>query len=187
MLLAMIVLTALGTLSTLTVVSVEGGMSATNNDRFHSIAVYAAESGGAAAINWLRGQSSWTPYVSASNGTIQSPTGILGNNAVVGATGNPFSTDQQAWYRVEILNNRNDSGYATGADNDRRVIIRATGHGPNAALAVIEWEVAATGGGTNAVPCEAYAQKNNSEEGGGAADCLGTISNSDTATTRPGG
>jgi hypothetical protein len=42
----MIVLSALGTLSALTVVSVEGGLAMTGNDRFHAIAVYAADFNG---------------------------------------------------------------------------------------------------------------------------------------------
>ena len=50
----MIVLSALGALSSLTVVSVKGGIATTGADRFHSIAMYAAESGGAAAMDYLR-------------------------------------------------------------------------------------------------------------------------------------
>jgi len=52
--LAMIVLTALGALGALTVVSVQGGIASASSDRFHAIAVYAAESGGAAAMDFLR-------------------------------------------------------------------------------------------------------------------------------------
>lgn len=187
LILAMIVLTALGSLSALTVVSVQGDLSTTSNDHFHAIAVYAAESGGAVAMDWLRTQSSWTPLISANNATIQAPASITGNNVAVGGTGNPFSTDQQAWYKVEIYNNKNDPGYATGQDIDKRIILHVTGHGPNGSTAVLEWEVAAGPGGSNGTPCNAYAQRNNSEEGGGAADCVGTIQSGTTATMRPGG
>ena len=189
--LAMIVLTALGTLSSLTVVSVQGGLATTSNDRFHSIATYAAESGGAAGMEFLRANvnpgSGWASYLSASNATIQAPSGIVGNNIYPGVAGNPFSTDQQAWYRVEIVNNRNDTGYATGADVDKRVILRVTGHGPGGAIAQLEWEVTAGAVGMSGTPCNTYAQRNISENGGGAADCLGTISNTDVGTMRPGG
>jgi len=67
---------------------------------------------------------------------------LPGNNQVDGTTGNLFSADISGWYSVQILNNRNDSGYATGADNDKRVIIRSTGYGPTA-RGVIEWDITA--------------------------------------------
>ena len=53
--LAMIVLTALGTLSMLTLMSVRSGMQTSSGDRFRSTALYAAESGAAAAMDYLRG------------------------------------------------------------------------------------------------------------------------------------
>ncbi len=191
MVLAMIVLTALGTISGLTAISVQGGLATTTNDRFHGIATYAAESGGAAGMEFLRTNVTpgvgWASYISANNTTIQAPAGITGNNVLPGVSGNPFSADQQAWYLVEILNDRSDTGYATGADANKRVILRVTGHGPGGSLAQLEWEVAAGTIGTGAAPCNTYAQRNISENGGGAADCLGTISNTDVGTMRPGG
>lgn len=190
MLLAMIVLSALGTLSALTVVSVEGGIATTGSDRFHAIAVYAAESGGAAAMDFLRRTVSpttgWTAYVSAKNANPSQP-GLAGNNQAVGATGNLFSADIQGWYSVQILNNRNDSGYATGADNDKRVIIRSTGYGPNGAVAVVEWDITAQNVTGMGRPCSVYAQRGEAEDDSGRNDCLGTINTSDTATFRPGG
>jgi hypothetical protein len=190
MLLALIVLGALGTLSALTVVSVQGGLATAGNDRYHAIAVYAAESGGAAAMDFLRSTISqstgWTSYVSASNASPKQPT-FPGNNKAVGATGNLFSVDTLAWYSVQILNNRTDSGFVAGTDNDKRVVIRATGYGPNGAVAVIEWDIS----GANALgmgrPCSVYAQKNESEDDSGRNDCLGVINTGDTATFRPGG
>ncbi len=188
MVLAMIVLTALATLSSLTVVSVQGGMATTTNDRFHSIAVYAAESGGAVAMDYLRANvgptTGWTAYVSANNASPPQPA-IPGNNASVGTSGNLFSNDMQGWYSISILNNRSDSGLAAGTDTDKRVIIRSTGYGPNGAVAVIEWEVTAGIAPTD-TPCNEYAQMTMSENGGGNNPCLGTITNT-TATMRPGG
>jgi hypothetical protein len=190
LMLAMIVLGALGVLSALTVVSVQSGISTVGNDRFHTIAVYAAESGGAAAMDFLRKNvnltTGWKTYVSPSNASPQQPN-LPGNNQQNGAAGNLFSSDIMGWYSVTILNNRGDTGFATGDDNDKRVVIRSTGYGPNGAVAVIEWEITAqniTGLGR---PCSVYAQRNESEDDSGRNDCLGTLNTGDTATFRPGG
>ncbi|HEX3760181.1 MAG TPA: pilus assembly PilX N-terminal domain-containing protein [Kofleriaceae bacterium] len=188
--LAMIVLAALGTLSALTVVSVQGGLATTGNDRFHAIAVYAAESGGAAAMDFLRKNvnlsTGWTSYVSPGNASPPQPN-LPGNNVGSGVAGNLFSSDMLGWYSVQILNNRDDTGFATGADNDKRVIIHVTGYGPNGAVAVIEWQISAQSVTGLGRPCSVYAQRNESEDDSGRNDCLGLINTSDTATFRPGG
>lgn len=188
--LAMIVLAALATLSSLTVVSVQSGIATTGNDRFHTIAIYAAESGGSAAMDFLRknvnSSTGWKSYVSASNANPPQPN-LPGNNQALGAGGNLFSTDMQGWYSVQIYNNINDTGFATGDDNDKRVVIHSTGYGPNGAIAVVEWEISAlsiTGLGR---PCSVYSQRNESEDDSGRNDCLGVINTADTATFRPGG
>jgi hypothetical protein len=186
----MIVLAALGTLSALTVVSVQGGIATVGNDRFHAIAVYSAESGAAAAMDFLRTNinlaTGWKSYISPSNASPPQPN-LPGNNQDVGAAGNLFTSDIQGWYSVQILNNRGDTGFATGDDNDKRVVIRSTGYGPNGAVAVIEWEItgqSVTGLGR---PCSVYAQRDESEDGSGRNDCLGVLNTGDTATFRPGG
>jgi hypothetical protein len=188
--LAMVVLAALGTLSSLTVVSVQGGLATMGNDRFHAIAVYAAESGGAAAMDFLRANvnlaTGWKNYISPSNASPPQPN-LPGNNQAGGAAGNLFSADIQGWYSVQILNNRSDSGYTTGDDNDKRVVIRSTGYGPNGAVAVIEWEITAQNVTGMGRPCSVYAQRNESEDDSGRNDCLGTLNTGDTATFRPGG
>ena len=188
MLLAMVVLTGLATISALTVVSVEGGFKTTANDRFHSIAVYAAESGGAAAMEYLRANVSptqgWKAFISASNATLVPLPAIYGNNVLPGVTGNPFSTDVRAWYHIDILNDRADPGYATGFDSNLRVIIRATGHGPNGALAILEWDVA-SGTDSTQRPCTGYAQENLSEDNSGTNECLKNIQADVTATYTP--
>ena len=72
--LSTIVMSALGTLAVLTVVNVQGGMQSNSTDRFHQIAVYAAESGGAAGMEYLRANmdatTGWASLISASNTTI---------------------------------------------------------------------------------------------------------------------
>ncbi|MGN6108006.1 MAG: hypothetical protein ACTHU0_23055 [Kofleriaceae bacterium] len=190
MLLALIVLTALGTLSGLTVVSVQGGIATTGNDRFHAMAVYAAESGGAVALDHLRKQinltSGWTALVTPNNDNPVSPN-MPGNNVRPGQPGNLFNDDMQGWYSVQILNNRSDPKFAVGEDDDDRVIIRSTGYGPNGAIAVIEWEISGSNVTGLGRPCPGYGQKGMSEDGAGRNDCLGTINTADTATLRPGG
>ena len=193
MLLAMIVLTALATLSALTVVSVQGGIATSSNDRFHTIAQYAAESGGAAAMDYLRKNvdptKGWGAFVTYKNQSPRSDLPIPGNNAAPGAAGNMFSPDMQASYTITILNNPSDAGFALtpAEDKDKRVIIRATGYGPNGSLAVIEWEISANGITGIAVPCDVYAQKGQSDEGAGRNDCLGTIDTAQGSAFRPGG
>jgi hypothetical protein len=190
MILAMIVLAALGTLSSLTVVTVQGGIATAGNDRFHLIAVYAAESGGAAAMDFLRKNinltTGWKIYVSANNAIPPQPS-LPGNNQGVGTVGNVFAADMPGWYSVQILNNRTDSGFATANDNDKRVVIRSTGYGPNGAVAVVEWEITASNATGLGRPCSVYSQKNESEDGSGRNDCLGVLNTGDTATFRPGG
>jgi len=190
MLLCMIVLTALATLSGLTVVSVQGGLASAGNDRFHSIAVYAAESGGAVATDFLRKNinlaTGWTAFVSPSNASPVSPN-LPGNNVPWGQPGNLFSVDIQGWYSVQILNNRNDAKYALGQDGDARVIIRSTGYGPNGAIAIVEWEISGSNVTGLGRPCPGYGQKSMSEDGAGRNDCLGVINTGDTWTFRPGG
>ena len=53
--LALIVLSALATLGELTILSVRGGIATTAGDRFHTMSLYAAESGAATAMDFLRG------------------------------------------------------------------------------------------------------------------------------------
>lgn len=188
--LAMIVLAALGTLSSLTVVTVKGGLATAGNYRYHSVAVYAAESGGAAAMDFLRTNvnlaTGWKAYVSPKNANPPQPN-LPGNNHDVGTPGNPFSSDMPGWYSVQILNNHSDPGFATGDDSDKRVVIRSTGYGPNGAVAVVEWEITAQNVTGMGRPCSVYSQRNESEDDSGRNDCLGQINTADTATFRPGG
>ncbi|MEJ7601829.1 MAG: hypothetical protein WKG01_28280 [Kofleriaceae bacterium] len=190
MLLAMIVLTALATLSSLTVVSVQGGIATTSNDRFHNIAIYAAESGGAVAMDFLRrminSTTGWTAYISASNTNPPQPN-MPGNNIQYGQPGTLMSADQQGWYSISILNNRSDPGFVGGTDTDKRVVIRVTGYGPNGSVAILEWDVTAANVTGVGRPCPSYAQRGMSEDGAGRNDCLGAINTGDTATFRPGG
>lgn len=190
MLVSMVALLSLLSLGSLTVLAVRGGQSAAGHDRFTSIARYSAESGIAAGMEFLRVNlepgEMWSAQVSPYNETILMPAEILGNGIQPGEDGNPLSSDMNAWYEVEILNNENDPQYAAGIDSDGRVRLRARGHGPNGTVAVIEMEVALSGALASAeVPCPSYAQKNITAHGTGHNPCLGTIESTNVATFKP--
>ena len=195
LLVALIALTGLISLAGITVLSVQGGIATSAADRFNSIALYSAESGAAAGMDYLRknivisgGYGRFpTTFISASNASPPQLTDIPGNNKLPGDPANLFAPQLQAWYTVEILNNRGDSGYATGVDNDGILIIRSTGHGPDGATAQIEWEINGNGSSSANTPCPSYAQKDMAENGAGANDCLSTVNATSTATYRPGG
>lgn len=143
--LLMIVFVGLAAIAGLTAISVQGGAATSNHDRFTATARYAAESGGAAAMVYLRANldptTGFSALVTPGNTAPVSPAGIAGNNVAAGATGNLMSSDIATWYSVSILNNRSDPGFAGGHDHDTVVIIRSTGNAPNGAVAIIEWEV----------------------------------------------
>lgn len=188
MVLALVVLTTMGTLAVLSLHSVRGGQRTVANDRFRTIAMYAAESGAAAGMEFLRTSldpvAGFGALVSPANTAPQTPAGIRGNERPPGDAANPFSNDVSAWYAVEILNNRGDAGFAAGTDQDKRVVLRSTGRGPDGAVAIIEWDVQAAGAAL-ARPCAAYAQKGQGDDNAGRNDCLGAIDSSQTATFTP--
>jgi hypothetical protein len=151
LLLALIVMSALAALGSLTVVSTQSSLKTTTNDRAQAIALYAAESGAAVAMDFLHRnfhhdpvaptKPGWGDYIVANNANVASvPTALIPTNGK-GPGQNPFGVDQQASYDIQLYNNRSDPGYATGDDLDGRLIIRSTGHGPQGSLAILEWEV----------------------------------------------
>jgi hypothetical protein len=184
-LVAMLVLVALVSLGGLTTLSVQGGLASSGHDRFRAIALYAAESGAAMGMDYLRRRvestGGWSAFVNANNSPIESPVDLPGNNVQPGQAGNPLSPELKAWYQVEIRNNVNDPGFAGGTDDDNQVILRVTGYGPNGTMAQIEWDVRA--GGTIGLgrPCPTYAQGNIDADGAGLNECMGSISNTVSA------
>jgi hypothetical protein len=151
MVVMMIVMVALGTIAGLTVISVQGGAATTNAQRFSSMALYAAESGAAAAMQYLKSnvhradaaQPYFSDLVNKNNDPPNAPAEIPGNNILPGVAGNLLSNDQQGWYEVALLNNPNDRNFSadTQRDFDGIIRIQVTGHGPNGAMKKIEWEV----------------------------------------------
>lgn len=164
LLIALIVMSALATLGSLTVVSVQSSLKTSTNDRAQAIAMYAAESGAAVAMDYLRTRwsqdfkdgwkppipvptaSPWSNYVAPPGFFLA--TAIPGNNVPPEDPSSLFTKDQNASFQIQLLNNRDDPGYTAPFDlgnrindQDGRIIIRSTGHGPQGSLAIIEWEV----------------------------------------------
>ena len=69
--------------------SVQGGIATTGNDRFHAIAQYAAESGGASAMDFMRKNYNhttfWSAYVEPNN--VNNPT-VADFGRITSLTGN---------------------------------------------------------------------------------------------------
>lgn len=125
MVLALIILTALGTLGTITVISVQSSLKASTNDRSQAIALYAAESGAAIAIDYLRNHfdgatadlplntppwdrpKAWSAFVTQQNANPQS-IDAFEPTAGPTPTAKPFDDDIVAWYTTKILNNKDD-------------------------------------------------------------------------------
>lgn len=165
LLLALIVMSALATLGSLTVVSMQSSIQMSTNDRAQTIAMYAAESGAAVAMDFLRkhfdasgptspfgAATSWSAYCTPNNELplFDMSTVIGSSDAKPGSTDanhpNLFDPKLNAWFHIDILNNRDDQAYTnTNCDNDGILIIRSTGHGPQGSLAIIEWTVQRVG------------------------------------------
>lgn len=147
--LTLIAITALLGLGALTVLSVQTEIQSGGQSRFSQAALYAAESGTSAAMDFLRSNCTtsesthrfFSAWVEPSNASPQQPEEIIGNNKRPGEEGNPFTADLDLWYTVEILNNRNDTGFAAGDDDDAVVILRSTGRGPDQTVAIVELEI----------------------------------------------
>ncbi len=168
----------------------QSDLSGTAHDRFQTVALHAAEAGVAAAMDALRGQHDpndhWTTLVTPENHDVELCDTIAGNGVQPGEEGNMFSADRQSWYEVEIQNNVSDPGFATGEDDDSRVVIRSTGHGPNRARVILEVEVS----GRNLLVdqnqmCAGYGQRGLDADGSGRDDCMGVVDSGSTATFRP--
>lgn len=184
LLVVLVALSAMIALGGLAVLSVRGQTRAGGFDRFQTLALYGAESGIAAGMQFLRENrdvdGTWTSFVVADNDGAAPELGITGNTIGHGQPGNPFSTDTPVWYEVVILNNIDDPGLEAGLDTDAVVVLRATGHGPGGALAVVEAEFQPGPG--PATPCNSYAQENQNELGSAFNPCLSAIDATQTAS-----
>ena len=143
MIVVMVTLVALLGISAITILSIRSDTISAGQGRFDQAALYAAESGAYASVEYLRTRCVKPPtgfgaFVSASNSSPQSPADIPGNGKRPGVTGNPFDQASQQWYEITLYNNIDDSGFVAGNDADQTLVVRATGHGPNQSTAIIE-------------------------------------------------
>ncbi len=184
---ALVAVTALLGIGMVTMLTVRSDTAASGADRFQQVALYAAESGAAAGMEFVRDKSDATTkfsaYVEPNNVSPQSPTGVLGNAVQPGETHNPFTDSPNTWYQVTILNNPEDSGFAAGNDTDGTIILRSTGHGPNQTQVTIEMIVRlGTGAADPGSVCRTdYAQGFDNSSNSNTAGCSAAIS---TATLR---
>src|SRR6266540_3745115 len=84
LLVAMVALTAMLGIGALAMLSVQSGVKTAGNDRFQTIALYSAESGAWAGLDFLRDNCDTTnlfsAFVPSAAGVAQMPAGIYGNN-----------------------------------------------------------------------------------------------------------
>ncbi len=138
----LVILSALLMAATITILKVDRGSKASSQARFGSVALFAAESGVSAGMEFVR--ANYHPVlhfgalISPSNATIQSPLGIPGNMLPFLDPGSLFSGNIKMRYEVSLLNNRSDSGFASGADADSILILRSVGYGPGTSMVVLE-------------------------------------------------
>ena len=167
---AMVSIVGLMTLGSLSVLAVQSSFAATSHHRFRAVALYAAESGLSAGkvalVNNYSASEFWSNHVAAPNGVAPVPLQIYGNEIKEGEVGNVFNSPN-TWYSVTVENNKNDPGYELGLDQDRRVILRSEGHGPNGTTVIVEAEVGPGQPIGKEVPCPAYAQQNINASGSG--------------------
>jgi len=135
----------------ITLLSVQSELRSSGSSRVEQTALYAAESGVAAGMDYLRVNCKdngdfFSDLVEPSNVNPASPAhpSLYGNNRRPNTGGNPFDADTENWYQVTILNNRADPGYDVGNDVDGDVLLHVIGYGPNGTQATLEVEVRAT-------------------------------------------
>jgi Tfp pilus assembly protein PilX len=190
MVVAMVSLVGLIGVGGVALLATQSDLSGTAHDRFQTVALHAAEAGVAAAMDALRTQhddsSHWSALVEPENQDVELCDTIAGNGVPPGEEGYLFSPDRNAWYEVHIQNNVSDPGFAAGDDDDARVVIRSTGHGPNQARVILEVEVS----GRNLMVdpnqmCAGYGQRGLDADGSGRDDCMGVVDSGSTTTFRP--
>lgn len=174
-----------------TLLSMQSEMVSAGQSRFQTQALYAAESGVSAGIDYLSnswgGDFKFSASISANNAAPPVPTQLLGNGIRPGQTGNLFSAGTDLWYEVAIYNNVNDTGFATGIDDDGVVILRSTGHGPDNTTAVIEVQVY-NGAGMSNWCAQEFAQRNLTSRNDARAMCGEQVdATAVTRTITPGG
>lgn len=186
--LTLIAITALLGLGALTVLSVRTELVSAGQSRFSQAALYAAESGANAGMEYLRtactASALFSEIVNPNNVDALKPEEIIGNGKRPGETGNAFDPDNSTWYDVTVLNNLNDPSLAAGDDSDGDVVLRVTGYGPDQTVAVIEVEVK-NQECIQAFCAASYAQRGLSATNEANAACSATVDISNLRTVAP--
>jgi len=193
--LTLITIAALLGLGAITVLTVQSELGSSGQSRRTQQALYAAESGAAAGMDFLR--TSCSPYeafsalVTPGNSAPLEPEGIYGNHdSTTTDPENFFYANggvEDVWYSVAILNNRTDAGFADGTDQDFTVIIRSTGHGPDGTVVTIDVEVFAAAC-KESFCAQDFAQRNITARNDANAVCSTRVEPSaGTRTIVPGG
>jgi hypothetical protein len=190
MVVSMVSLVGLIGVGGIALLAAQGGLSGTAHDRFQSVALHAAEAGVAVAMDALRTNHDpadhWSSRVTPENTDVAPWADLPGNGARPGDGENLFSSDRNAWYEVEIKNNLSDPGFTTGQDDDARVVIRSTGHGPDGARVILEVEISGQSLMSGAsLMCAGYGQRGLDADGAGRDDCMGVVDSGSTVTFRP--
>ncbi|MBL4636482.1 MAG: hypothetical protein JKY56_21670 [Kofleriaceae bacterium] len=145
LLIALLVLTGLLALAALSVVKVSRGAKSNSQTRFRSVALFAAESGISAGMDFLRNNTApltyYSAFVSPSNTSVQTPLGIAGNTIAAGDPGSVFGASSHMSYTVSVKNNTDDPNFSTGSDSDGIVILHSVGEGPDLSRVQIEVRV----------------------------------------------
>lgn len=142
---ALVILSALLMAATLTILKVQRGSQANSETRFRSVALFAAESGASAGMDFLRANVNpvtyFSAFVSPNNSVVQTPLGIPGNTLPHLDANNLFSGSVEMDFEVSLLNNISDPGFATGTDDDGILIMRCQGRGPGTSMVILEVEI----------------------------------------------
>ena len=168
---ALIAIVALLGIGMVTLLSVRSDTVAAGSDRFQTMALYAAESGVAAGMDYLR-QNCPTTSAGFTSFLGTTPTAITGNNVQSGGAGYPFTTGSKTYYQVSIKNNASETSETV--DADYTVVLRSVGYGPNSTQVVLEVEVESPD--CDPSDCQTgYAQGFNNASNDNTANCVSAI------------
>ncbi len=187
---SMVVLVALLALGGISVLASRGGIGSAGHERFKAVALYAAESGIAAAMQQIHDGTDITTFLRDNHQELSAEdyandVSVFGSGIKPGEQGNLFSADANAWYEVRLRNNVDDPDFdadpTADRDSDGRLIIRSTGYGPGGAAVVLEVELAQNGGGggSGGIACEQYSQEGENAKGTGYDNCIASVDGND--------
>jgi hypothetical protein len=187
---ALVALVALLGIGGVTILAVQSETRSSGSDRFTQAAMYAAESGAAAGMEYIRNNCSITDlfsdFVEPNNVNPQKPADLFGNMKQPGDAQNPFTAGSQLWYEVTLLNNPGDGGFTLGEDHDGIIMLQIVGHGPNGAQATLQLDLQNTLCLANFCEIE-FAQRGVTSRNDAVAACSAQVESAQTQTIVPPG